>query len=144
MQIREIMTTPAISVGAEENVSVAARLLSRENVGMLPVCASDGSLRGIVTDRDLVVRCLALDKDPKNTKISSIMTERIAQVRPGDDVEQLETCLCENQVRRLPVTENGKLVGMVSLADLAREPKCCMEAADCLCEIVSGVKHCDQ
>ncbi len=141
MQIKEIMTTPAISVGAGESVAVAARLLSHENVGMVPVTAEDGRLRGVVTDRDLVVRCLALGRDPETTSVERVMTGTLRTVSPDDEIEQAEQTMCSCQVRRLPVTENGKLVGMVTLGDLARQPKCAMEAADCLCEIVSNVKH---
>ena len=61
MKIREVMTTPVIRIGADETVEVAARTLAHYNIGVLPVCGSDGRLQGLVTDRDLVTRCVALD-----------------------------------------------------------------------------------
>ncbi len=129
MKVREIMTPRPVAVGAEEPVTAAARLLSRYNLGALPVCDAAGRLRGMVTDRDVVVRCLALDNDPASTRISEIMSRGVAAVTPDTEVSQAVRTMSRSQVRRLPVTEAGRLVGMVTLCDLARREDCRMECA---------------
>ena len=83
----------------------------------------------MVTDRDVVVRCLALDNDPASTRISEIMSRGVAAVTPDTEVSQAVRTMSRSQVRRLPVTEAGRLVGMVTLCDLARREDCRMECA---------------
>ena len=77
MKIRDIMTSPAISIDPEESVEVAARTLVQYNIGALPVCDQRGKLCGVVTDRDLVTRCLASNRTPGKTKVRDVMTARV-------------------------------------------------------------------
>lgn len=119
MKVRQIMTNSAVSVGAGENVEVAARTLHRYNIGALPVCGSDGKLCGMVTDRDLVLRCVAAGKQPGQTPVRDVMTRRVISVTPETSVEEARSLMAQSQVRRLPVTENGRLCGILSLGDLA-------------------------
>lgn len=119
MKIRDLMTTPVIRVGQEEPVTVAARTLERYNVGALPVCGTDGTLCGLVTDRDLVLRCLAAGKDPEKVTVKEVMTGNVTTVTPETTVSQAAQVMGDLQIRRLPVIEQGKLCGMVSLGDLA-------------------------
>ena len=72
MKLRDVMTNPVIRINPEESVAVAARLMARHNVGALPVRAGDGSLCGIVTDRDMVLRCLAIDRSPEKTSVARV------------------------------------------------------------------------
>ena len=120
MEVRDIMTAPAIAVGQDENVTAAVRLLRRYNLGALPVCDGAGRLRGMVTDRDIALRCFSLEEGGAQTRISEIMSRGIVTAAPGDSVETM----AKERVRRLPVTENGRLVGMVSLCDMARRRDC--------------------
>lgn len=119
MKIRDLMTAPVIRVGQEEPVAVAARTLERYNIGALPVCGADGALRGLVTDRDLVLRCMAAGKDPQKVTVGEVMTGNVATVSPETTANDAARVMGEKQIRRLPVVENGKLCGMVSLGDLA-------------------------
>lgn len=139
MYIREIMTARPITVAPEEAVSTAARLLSRCNLGALPVTDRGGRLRGIVTDRDITVRCVALENDPQKTKVSEIMSRGIATAAPGDSVESAAARMAKEQVRRLPVTENERLIGMVSLSDLARCAESRRASAEALGSISANV-----
>ena len=82
MKVEQIMSTPAISVRKGESVEVAARVLARYNIGILPVCKADGTLCGLVTDRDLVTRCMATGKTPKDTRVEDVMTGRVLTVAP--------------------------------------------------------------
>lgn len=124
MEIRDIMTAPAIAVGQDESVAAAARLLRRYNLGALPVCDASGRLRGVVTDRDIALRCFALEEGGVNTRVSEIMSRGIVTAEPGDSVESAARTMAKERVRRLPVTEGGRLVGMVSLCDMARRREC--------------------
>lgn len=140
MKVKEVMSSKIISVTPEESTSVAARLLSRHNIGALPVCSKDGRLRGMVTDRDIVLRCVAADEDPTGVKISEIMTRRVISVGAEDRLETATDLMAREQIRRLPVESNGKVVGMLSLCDLAKIPNYSTEFSEALCEISSNLK----
>ena len=135
MKIRDIMSTPVIRIHPEETVSVAARMLERSNIGALPVCGSDGRMCGMVTDRDIVVRCLASGRSPSSTSVREIMTTGVVSATPDMDVSLAAGLMGSRQIRRLPVTENGKLCGMLSLGDLALKEESSIEAGDALTEI---------
>ena len=135
MKLRDIMTKPVIRIHPEEAVSVAARMLEHNNIGAMPVCGSDGRLCGILTDRDIVTRCLAAGKSPQSTNVREIMSTRLYVGRPDMEVSVAAGLMGKEQIRRLPVMENGKLCGMVSLGDLARKEESCMDAGEALTEI---------
>ena len=134
------MNTHLICITPEESVAVAARLMARHNIGVLPVRARDGSLCGIVTDRDLVLRCTALERPATETSVARVMTGRVASVSPMTSGVQAADKMAREQVRRLPVVEGRKLVGMVTLADLCRRDEYTMEAAEALSEITANIK----
>lgn len=139
MRVRDLMNPSVVSITPEESAALAARLLSRHGLGALPVCGEDGSLRGIVTDRDIVLRCVAAEEDPAQTPVRQIMTRGCASVAPEDDCREATRLMGEQQVRRLPVVDQGKLVGIVSLGDLARSSRLDMEAAKALSDISENV-----
>ncbi len=139
MQVRDLMNPSVVSITPSGSASLAARLLSRHNVGSLPVCGEDGGLRGIVTDRDIILRCVAAEEDPLKTQVKDIMTRNCATVSPGDDCREATRVMAAQQVRRLPVTEGGKIVGIVSLGDLAKCQAFDMEAAKALSEISENI-----
>ncbi|MCL2563418.1 MAG: CBS domain-containing protein [Oscillospiraceae bacterium] len=140
MLISDIMSPNLVSITPEETASLAARLLYRHNIGALPVCGDDGRLRGIVTDRDIVLRCVAAENDPAITPVKEIMTKSVVSVGPGDDARVATRVMAAEQVRRLPVLSDGKVVGMVSLGDLAKTRTYDMEASKALSEISTNVK----
>ena len=140
MQVRDLMNPSVVSITPGESAALAARLLSRHNLGSLPVCGEDGGLRGIVTDRDIVLRCVAAEEDPGKTQVKDIMTRNCAVVSPEDDAREAARLMAEKQVRRLPVLEGNSVVGMVSLGDLARSHRCDMEAGKALSEISDNIK----
>ncbi len=135
MKLREVMTQPCIRIRPEESVAVAARTLTRYNIGALPVCGADGRLCGLVTDRDIVTRCLAADRSPLSTSVRDVMTSQVVAARPDMDAQLAASLMGREQIRRLPVVENGKLCGMVSLGDLAVKEESAIEAGDALAEI---------
>ena len=139
MKLREVMTNPVIRIHPDESVTVAARMLTRYNIGILPVCGNDGRLQGLVTDRDIVTRCLASGRSPAATTVKDVMTSRIVSARPDMDADLAAGLMGSRQIRRLPVVENGKLCGMVSLGDLAQWNETTYDAGDALAEISSSL-----
>ena len=141
MKVRQVMSSPVIRIGAEESVSVAARTLTHYNIGVLPVCGSDGRLCGVLTDRDIVTRCLAANRSPEDTTVRQIMTSQVLSVKPDMDAGAAAHLMGRQQVRRLPVVENEKLCGMLSLGDLAGSGENNYDAADALTEITGNISH---
>ena len=139
MEVRELMNPSVVTIEPGASAALAARLLSRHNVGALPVCGADGRLRGMVTDRDIILRCIAAEEDPAQTPVRDIMTRGCAWVEPRSDCRQATQLMAQRQVRRLPVVEGGKVVGIVTLADLARSQRFDMEAAQALGEISENI-----
>ena len=139
MEVRELMNPSVVTIEPGASAALAARLLSRHNVGALPVCGADGRLRGMVADRDIILRCIAAEEDPAQTPVRDIMTRGCAWVEPRSDCRQATQLMAQRQVRRLPVVEGGKVVGIVSLADLARSQRFDMEAAQALGEISENI-----
>ena len=139
MKLKEIMSRNVISVHPKESVAVAARLLAHHNIGVLPVCSSDGRLCGVVTDRDLVTRCMAANRTPEQTKVQDVMTGRIICASSDMDVAVAARLMGREQVRRLPVIDDGKLCGMVSVGDLAGREESSYDAAEALEGICSNL-----
>ena len=141
MKVCDIMSSRVVSIGQNEPVSAAARLLKRCNIGSVPVCDDKGRLRGMLTDRDIVTRCVASGADPQDTKVSEIMSRGIITASPFEELEAAVGRMTADQVRRLPVLDEGRLVGMVTLCDMARSCNCEMEAAEALTEISSNFRR---
>ena len=140
MKIREVMSSPVIRIGSEETVEAAARTLAKYNIGALPVCKSDGRLCGVVTDRDLVTRCLAAGKNPGQTKISQVMSGSVIGIPPDLETTAAAQIMGNRQIRRLPVVENEKLCGMISLGDLTKGDGNTTDAASALTQISSNIR----
>ena len=141
MKVCDIMSSHVVSIGQDEPVSAAARLLKRANVGALPVCDSHQRLRGIVTDRDIVTRCVAADADPSETPVREIMSRGVVTAAPFDELTAAARRMSDDRVRRLPVLDDGRLVGIVTLCDMARESNTEMEAAAALAEISGNLQR---
>ena len=141
MKIREVMTQSVIPISPEENLAVAARTLTHYNIGALPVCGANGHLCGLLTDRDIVTRCLASGKSPRLTTVRDAMSSNVAWATPEMDVEEAARLMGIRQIRRLPVLENGKLCGMVSLGDLATGGETAENAANALIRISSNISN---
>jgi CBS domain-containing protein len=118
----EVMTSPCECIGESQTVADAAKKLSELNVGSMPICGDDDKLKGMVTDRDIVVKVIAEGKDPASTQVSELAEGVPVTVSADDHVEDALKKMSENQVRRLPVLDSDKkLTGIVSQADVAKE-----------------------
>jgi CBS domain-containing protein len=119
-RVREIMTSAPVAVGRLTAVSEVAHRMRDENIGT--VLVTDGEqLRGLVTDRDLVVRIMAEGKDPGDTTVQDACSDDLVTVTPDDEVDRAIQLMREHSLRRLPVVEGSEAVGIVSLGDLAIE-----------------------
>lgn len=137
MRCREIMTREMRTAARDASLQEAAAMMRDGDVGAVPV-VEDGRLVGIVTDRDIVVRCIA-DGKGASTPVSDAMTTEIFSVRPDDFVFDAVRLMGDKQVRRIPViSEDGQLAGIISMADVALETEDELEIAETLEEISSG------
>lgn len=134
MLVRDVMTKAVTTIHQDATIQDAARVMQQHNVGSIPVIDANG-LVGIVTDRDIVVRNIAAGQDPLSTPVKDVMTSQVTTVTPEEDVRTVSQMMASRQIRRVPVIENQKLVGMVSLGDLATTGITNMEASEALTEI---------
>lgn len=134
MKVRDVMTKAVATIRPDATIKDAAQIMQQHNVGSIPVVDSNG-LVGIVTDRDIVVRNIAQGQDPLSTPVKNVMTSQVTTVTPDEDVHDISRMMATRQIRRVPVIENQKLVGMVSLGDIATTGMTNMEASEALTEI---------
>lgn len=134
MKVRDVMTKSVATIRPDATIKDAAQIMQQHNVGSIPVVDSNG-LVGIVTDRDIVVRNIAEGKDPLSTPVKNVMTSQVTTVTPDEDVHTITKMMASRQIRRVPVVENQKLVGMVSLGDIATTGRTDVEASEALAEI---------
>jgi CBS domain-containing protein len=117
---REIMSTDCTCASTSETLAEAARRMRDLDVGSLPICGEDEKLAGMLTDRDIVVRCVAEGRDPHSEKVEALVTGKPVTIGADDSVEEALRTMTTHGVRRLPVIDGHELVGLVSQADVAR------------------------
>ncbi len=116
--VRDAMTEDPRSIGASASVVEAARLMRAEHIGSLPV-TEDEQLVGMITDRDITTRVVAESAVPESTSVGDVYSRDLISVEPNHDLDEALELMARHQVRRLPVVENGRLVGVVAQADIA-------------------------
>jgi CBS domain-containing protein len=119
--VREVMTANPCAIDADRPVAYAARMMRDEDVGLAPIVERD-RLVGTLTDRDIVTRVVAEERDPRSTAVGEVASTDLVTVDPQQSLEEALRLMAKHQVRRLPVVEDeGRLVGVVAQADVARE-----------------------
>jgi CBS domain-containing protein len=116
--MRDVMSPAPVSLAADESALTTAQAMKEHGIGTVLV-VTGGKLSGLVTDRDIVIRVLAEDRDPGTTPVGAIASRDLAVLGPDDDVDQAIRLLRERAVRRIPIVRDGAPVGMVSVGDLA-------------------------
>jgi CBS domain-containing protein len=116
--VRDAMTADPRSIGASASVVEAARLMREQHIGSLPV-TEDDRLVGMITDRDITTRVVAESAVPETTAVGDVYSRDLISVEPNSDLDEALRLMARHQVRRLPVVENDRLVGMVAQADIA-------------------------
>ncbi|HSO68988.1 MAG TPA: CBS domain-containing protein [Arachnia sp.] len=117
---RDLMTSPAECLAPDETLVDAARMFSKYDVGSMPV-VDENTLVGVITDRDIIIEGVSKNLDLADTKISKIMSKNVVTVDVTDDAQAVAQVLADNQIRRVPVMDGHKVVGVVSQADVALE-----------------------
>ena len=117
---RDIMTADTECAAATDTLVDAARKMRDLDVGALPICGEDDRLKGVLTDRDIVVKCIAEGGDPSSTKVSELAEGKPVTIGADDSVEEALRTMKEHGVRRLPVIDGHDLIGIISQADVAR------------------------
>lgn len=120
MTARNIMTGGAECIGANETLEAAARKIKDLDVGSLPICGEDNRLKGMITDRDIVIKCLAEGGDPRSAKAGDFAEGKPVTIGADDSIEEAIRTMQEHQVRRLPVIDGHDLIGILSQGDVAR------------------------
>jgi CBS domain-containing protein len=134
LKVKDIMTKNVAYINPAATVIEAAQLMQKHNIGSIPVCDQSGVV-GIVTDRDIVVRNVAHGTNPQSISVRDVMTSQITTTTPDTDVNSVSKMMSQNQIRRIPVVENNKIVGIVSLGDMATDGVFNTEASAALSEI---------
>ena len=133
MKVRDLMSTSVSCVRPETSINQAAKQMRQENVGSLPVCDDLGHVLGIITDRDIVVRSVSVEAGPSKAK--EVMSRNPVAASPDMTTHEAALLMAKYQVRRLPVVDHGRLVGFLSMADIARKSIYVDEAGDALSAI---------
>lgn len=140
MKVKDIMSSKVSFVEPSAKITDIAMMMSQQDIGSVPV-VSNGSVLGIITDRDIVIRAVAEKKDIQQVTAESIMTDDPITIEENGDINQAADLMAEYQIKRLPVTSKGKLVGILALGDLAIEHIHMDEAGEALSGISKGITH---
>lgn len=119
MKVKDCMCNEVICATPTSTVQDCANMMNSKHVGCIPVCDDTQNIVGLVTDRDIILRCVACEKDPKNTPVTDIMTTNPCCCTPDTEITEVENLMSKNQVKRIPVVENNRIVGILTLGDLA-------------------------
>ena len=123
MKVREAMAKIVSSARKSDKVTDVAKKMKQEDAGFIPVVEDGGTLIGVITDRDIVVRCIAEGHDPRSETAEHLMSRQVTIIAPDDEIEQAARTMEREEIRRLPVAENGRLVGVLSHGNLVQATK---------------------
>jgi CBS domain-containing protein len=120
--IRDVMTANPVYVSDKDSIRDVARIMAREDTGVVPVCDNSKKIIGMITDRDIVVRLVAEGKDPANAKVNEAMTKNVRAVKEDSTIDEALNVMKSAEVRRVPVVNaRNEIVGIVSMGDIAKE-----------------------
>ena len=141
MKINECMCKDVCFIKPDCKVFDAARIMCENHIGCIPICDDERQVVGLLTDRDILLRSVACNKDTKNTPVSEIMTCNISTCGCDDEISQAQNTMANKQVRRIPVVENSKLVGIITMGDLVNNQNVSNQEVS---QTVSHICHCGQ
>lgn len=140
MKVRDVMTADVVTASPDTTLEEIATMMKNEDTGAIPIVDED-ELLGIVTDRDIVIRCVAEGRDPSEVSAEDILTDDLDVVDPDTDVAEALDMMGRRQIRRLPVVADGALVGMISIGDLAVKQGDEQDTGEALKDVSRGVKE---
>ncbi len=135
MKVKDIMTKDVVIANSTDSVLTVAKLMKHHNIGALPIVENAEKVLGMITDRDIVLNLADYNFDPANTTVSKFMSDKVYSVRPEADLDDALALMRKQQIRRLPVIEKEKLVGMLSIGDIAVHSDYTMEMSEAITEI---------
>lgn len=137
MRVKECMCNNVIYTNPGDTLENVAKLMNENHIGCIPVCEEAGNVVGFVTDRDIILRGVACGKNCANTKVSEIMTTQVIKTTPDTEINSVTQTMSDNQIRRLPVIQDGKVVGILTLSDIAKNDGISKEnlgnTMECIC-----------
>jgi CBS domain-containing protein len=134
VQVSDVMTENVITANENESITDVAKKMAQFDIGVIPVCSND-ALLGVITDRDITLRCVATGRSTDTVKAREIMSSNAISISPTQNLQDAATIMAKAQYRRLPVTDAGKVVGILSIGDMARLNGYDMETAKAFSEI---------
>ena len=140
MKVKDCMCGEVCCVKPETKVYEIAKLMNDNHIGCVPVCDQNNCIVGMITDRDIILRSIACDKDVKNTAASERMTCNVCTCNQNDDIWDAERKMATNQIRRIPVVDNNKVIGILTLGDLAHYNE--ETGEDNFCNTVENICEC--
>ena len=141
MRVKECMCSSVVQATPDTTLSDIAKLMSSNKVGSIPICNTQNHVVGFITDRDIITRCIANNLNCANTKASDIMNTEVIKTTPDTDIKEACECMSKNQIRRLPVIEDGQIVGILSMGDLAQSSHVSNKEVGQTLEYICDKKH---
>ncbi len=138
MKIKDCMCNEVWCMTPDKTVKECATLMSNKHIGCVPICDNSQNLVGLVTDRDIILRAVACNKDVNTTPVSEIMTCNVCSCSSDSDVTDAEDLMSENQVKRIPIIDNNKVVGILTLGDLCTNEQIDEEEVNCTLNNICG------
>ena len=120
MRVKDCMCKKVVRATSDTTLEKIAKLMQENDVGCIPICNGENNIIGFVTDRDIITRCVANNKNCGQTKAEDIMTKNVIKITPDTQINDATDTMSKNQIKRLPVIENNKIVGILSIGDLAK------------------------
>lgn len=140
MKVKDIMTKDVVMANSTDSVLTVAKLMKHHNIGALPVVENAQKVLGMITDRDIVLSLADYNFDPVNTEATKLMSNKVYSVRPEADLSSALALMKKQQIRRLPVIEEERLVGMLSIGDIAVHSDYMQEMSEAISEISSPAR----
>ena len=142
MKVKDCMCNDVWCVKPETKINEVAKIMSTNHIGCVPVCDNNDCICGIVTDRDIILRSIACDKDVTKTPVSDIMTCNVCTCKENDEVSNAESKMSENQIRRIPVCDQyNHVIGILTMGDLAQNDKELGKQE--VCTTISNICNCE-
>ena len=142
MKVKDCMCDSVVWLTPETSVCDCAKLMCEQHIGSIPVCDKNQNVVGLVTDRDILLRTVACNKDIHTTKLSDIMTTNVCTCKKDDEMSNAESKMANNQIRRLPVCdENNHVIGILTLGDLAQNDV--QLGTQQVCDTISDICDCN-
>lgn len=141
MKVKDYMSLNVCTCGCNTSVTDVAKLMNSNHIGCIPVCDNNNELVGIVTDRDIALRCIACNKNPATTPITDIMTTAVCSCNVNDTIEKVANTMSKKQIRRIPIVDNNKVIGILTLGDLVQNNEINKE---CTINTVENICNCNK